>query len=304
MIQLNVDFSLLNKFFGIPINKISQYANKDLEEIMKIEAAQGNQKAADYKEILSDPDKLIKIFKLTNVENKYIILQNLSEEDLDNLLPYLKQEQLARGLNFFTEEKLMEMCAELPIEPLLQMVLEKFTILDILVLMDEDSLDKFIKQPDSERKYAQKYFETLDKKTLEQIMVYSFGADFYDKDKKEYLEHLENLNDRKYQEFLLSMERESKIGLINGMISQQEDLALLLDPEDVIAPMSLLMKADKVKLMGSLDAEYLIPMIQELPEDLVQIVLTQIDARDFSEVLARDFEDILSSVVLFSTKMG
>ncbi len=304
MIQLNVDFSLLNKFFGIPINKISQYANKDLEEIMKIEAAQGNQKAADYKEILSDPDKLIKIFKLTNVENKYIILQNLSEEDLDNLLPYLKQEQLARGLNFFTEEKLMEMCAELPIEPLLQMVLEKFTILDILVLMDEDSLDKFIKQPDSERKYAQKYFETLDKKTLEQIMVYSFGIDFYDKDKKEYLEHLENLNDRKYQEFLLSMERESKIGLINGMISQQEDLALLLDPEDVIAPMSLLMKADKVKLMGSLDAEYLIPMIQELPEDLVQIVLTQIDARDFSEVLARDFEDILSSVVLFSTKMG
>ncbi len=304
MIQLNVDFTLLNKFFGIPATKIPQYANKDLEEIMKIEAAQGNQKAADYKEILSDPDKLLKIFKLANVENKYMILQNLSEEDLDNLLPYLKQEQLARGLNFFTEEKLMEMCTELPVEPLLQMVLEKFTMLDILVLMDEDSLDKFLKQPDSERKYAQKYFESLDKKSLEQIMTYSFGAEFYDKDREEYLDYLENLNDRKYKEFLLSMEKGAKIGLINGMISQQEDLALLLDTEDIVAPMSLLMKADKVKLMGNLDSEFLIPMIQELPEDLTQVVLTQIDPRDFSEVLARDFQDILSSVVLFSTKMG
>ena len=107
MIQLNVDFSLLYRFFGIPLAKIRQYANKDIEEIMKIEAAQGNQKAADYKEILSDPDKIIDIFKLSNVENKYIILKNLNEEDSDKLLPLLNQEQLSLGLNFFTEEKLM-----------------------------------------------------------------------------------------------------------------------------------------------------------------------------------------------------
>ena len=60
------------------------------------------------------------------------------------------------------------------------------------------------------------------------------------------------------------------------------------------------MKEDKVKLMSTLDAEFLVPMIQELPLDLTQIVLTQIDPRDFSEILARDFQDVLSSVVLFS----
>ena len=63
-----------------------------------------------------------------------------------------------------------------------------------------------------------------------------------------------------------------------------------------------LMKDEKIKLMGGLDQEFLIPMIQELPMDLTQIVMTQIDPRDFSEILARDFEDILSSVVMFSTK--
>ena len=54
--------------------------------------------------------------------------------------------------------------------------------------------------------------------------------------------------------------------------------------------------------MSTLDSEFLIPMIQQLPLDLTQIVLTQIDSNDFAEILANDFQDILSSVVLFSNK--
>lgn len=302
MIQLNVDYTLLNKFFGISPTKIPMYANKDLEEIMEIEAAQGNQKAADFHKILTDPDKLFEIFKLSNVENKYIILQNLSEEDLDNLLPYLSQDQLAKGLNFFTDEKLMMMSAQLPIETLLVMMFEKFTLVDILELMDDDSMDKFLKEPDAERKYSQKYFESLNTEVLEQIMIKSFGIEEQGKHRDEYLEHLESLNNSKYQQFLLSMERGSKINLIDGMAAQEANLMTLFDPQDVVAPMFFLMKEDKVKLMSTLDSEFLIPMIQELPLDLTQIVVTQIDPRDFSEILARDFEDILSSAVLFSTK--
>ncbi len=302
MIQLNVDYSLLTKFFGISPSKIPQYANKDLEEIMELEAAQGNKKAQDYKKILSDPDKLFEIFKLTNVENKLIILQNMSEQDVDKLLPYLTQEQLSKGLQFFTEEKLMSMTKELPIEELVGMIFEKFNLFDVLSLMEDDAMDVFLKQPDVERKYAQKYFETLDQKTLEKIMTYSFGANFEGKSQEEYLEHLENLDDKDFQNFLLSMEREQKINLINGIVSQDEDLLLLFKADDLTAPMEMLMKQDKIKLMSTLDSEFLIPMIQELPLDLTQIVLTQIDPRDFSEILAEDFQDILSEVVLFSTK--
>ena len=60
------------------------------------------------------------------------------------------------------------------------------------------------------------------------------------------------------------------------------------------------MKEDKIKMMEKLDAEFLAPMIQELPADLTQVVLTQIDPVVFSEILARDFQDILASVVLFA----
>ncbi len=304
MIQLQVDFSLLNRFFGIPASKLTQYANKDLEEIMKIEAAQGNEKAAQYKKILSDPDKIMEIFKLSNVENKFIILQNMSEADLDKLLPYLNQEQLAKGLNFFTEEKLMTMCKHLPIEEIIGMVFEKFNMVDILSLMREDSMDRFIMQPDVEKRYIVNYFETLDQKALEKIMVHSFGMDMEGKTSKEYNEHLQSLDDNDFNTFILSLERKDKIGLIDGVVKQDEELLTLFKPDDLVRPMELIMKQDKIKMMQGLEAEFLVPMIQELPMDLTQIVLTQIDPRDFSEILAEDFQDILSSVVLFKKGMN
>ena len=300
MIQLQVDYTLLNKFFGIPPSRITRYANKSFEEIMELEAQQGNTKAEEYKKILSDPEKIEEIFKLSNLENKFIILQNMSEEDLDKLLPYLKQDQLAKGLQFFTEEKLVAMSKELPLEILLEMIFQKFQMVDILTLMDDDAMNKFLMEPEVEIKYAQKYFETLDQKTLEKIMMQSFGQAFEGQTKEEYLEHLQNLNQTDYKRFMVSMERESKIGLIDGIVEQEEDLLLLFEADDIVKPMEMLMKGDKIKLMSSLDSEFLVPMIQELPIDLTQIVLTQIDPKDFAEILTEDFQDILSSVVLFS----
>lgn len=302
MIQLNVDFNLLSKFFGISPSKIPQYANKNIDEIMQLEAEQGNTKARDYEKILSDPDKLLEIFKLSNVENKLIILQNMSEGDLDDLLPYLEQEDLIKGLYFFSEEKLLSMCTELPKEELIGIVFEKFDTFDVLNLMQEDSMNKFLMEPKAERRYAQNFFESLNQKALEQIMVKSFGEEYRDKERKEYLGELENMEANEFNRFLISMDRNSKIGLIGNMVSQEQDLLLLFENEDLTRPMEFLMKDDKIKLMKNLESEFLIPMIQELPIDLTQIVLTQIDPRDFSEILARDFQDIMQSVVLFSTR--
>ncbi len=304
MIQLNVDFTLLNRFFGLSLQKIAKYGNTDLEEILKMEAAQGNTKAQDYKKILSDPDKLLEIFKLSNWENKYIILQNMSEGDLDNFLPLLTQEQLAMGLNFFTDEKLIMMSKNLPIETLANMVFEQFALVDVLALMENDAMNKFLEQPDVDRRYSEKYFETLDQKALEKIMVYAYGVEMKDKKRDEYLEHLHNLEDKDFNKFITSMERESKIGLIAGIVEQKPDFVYLFEAKDLVKPMEMLTKADKVKMMSTLEPEFLIPMIQELPLELTAVVLTQIDPQEFAKALSEDFEDILSSVVLFSNSLG
>lgn len=305
MIQLNLDFSLLNKFFGIPVSRIAQYENKDLKEIMELEEQQGNKKAADFEKILSDPEKLFQIFKLSNIENKYIILQNMSESDLDNLLPYLTEDQLALGLYFFTDEKLIEMTKSLPIEELALLVFEKFSTAVVLSFMDESAMDVILKEPDMERGYAQEYLESLNQNILEQLMMNAYGAEQMGKSKKEYLDYISELEDHDFQNFLLSFDKEFKMGLISGMMKQDPDLLTLFKPTDMVRPMEvMLLKDDKIKMLNNLDKEFLIPMIKELPMDLTQVVLTQIDSREFSKILAQDFDDILSSVVLFSGAKG
>ena len=302
MIQLNTDFTLLNRFFGISPSKIHQYANMNFEEIMKAEAEQGNAKAKNYEEILSDPDKILEIFKLTNVDNKLVILQNMSEHDLDELLPLLTNEQLALGLQFFNDEKLLTMTSELPIEELVGMIFETFTITDVLKLMSDSSMDKFILEPDVERKYCQTYFEGLEQSILENIMVKSLGEDYKGKTKDEYLDKLEEMDDGDYNNFLITVERRHKMEMITSITKQDEELLTLFKPDDLIKPMTLIMKEDKIKMLQGLDKEFLTPMVQELPMDLTQITLTQIDPNDFAEVIARDFQNILSEVVLFSSK--
>ena len=301
MIQLNPDNSLLNKYFGVSLYKIyTQYANKDFEEIMKIEAEEGNKKAEDYEKILSDPRKIHEIFNLMTVENKYIILQNLSESDLDELLPLLDNEQLSMGLNFFTDDKLLSLSKELPIEALVGMIFEKFQLSDVLVLMEDSALDAFLNESKVERKYMQNYFESLDESQLRTVMSQTTKENYDSKSRDEMIDELSQMENAEYKSFVTSMNKKNSMGLISGICDQDDDLLTLFKPEDLTAPMNLLMKGEKIKMMQELDPEFLIPMVQELPLDLTQIVLTQIDGMDFAKVLSSDYLDALKSVVIFS----
>ena len=55
---------------------IQDYGLKTIDEIIEAEAAQGNHNAVNYaREMYDSPDKLIKIFRLSDVENKFSLLQ-------------------------------------------------------------------------------------------------------------------------------------------------------------------------------------------------------------------------------------
>ena len=66
----------------------------------------------------------------------------------------------------------------------------------------------------------------------------------------------------------------------------------------LVRPMiNLMEKEDIIKTMTNLEPEFLIPMIEELPKDLIQVVATQIDPTDFSEILSREFPDLLMEML-------
>ncbi len=301
MIQLNADNALLNKYFGISYAKIyTNYANKDFEEIMRLEASEGNKKAENYESILSEPRKILEIFNLSSLENKFIILQNLNEDDLDSLLPLLNNDQLCMGLDFFTDDKLLAMTKELPIEVLVGMIFEKFQLTDVLDLMEDSAMDTFLKESQVKREYMQSYFESMKETELQGLMQRTKKESYDDKSKEDILSEMSQMKNNEYQSFVTSFGKKDTMNLICGVCEQDEDLLLLFRPDDLVEPMNLLMKGDKIKMLNGLDQEFLIPMVQELPIDLTQIVLTQIDPMDFAKTLSSDYMDALKSVVLFA----
>ena len=96
---------------------ICNYGLSTVDEIIEAEAERGNSKAIKFaKEYYHSPEKLIKLFKLTDVENKFVLLHNMDDTTREKVLPYLDQQDLVMGLYFFTQDKLLEMLMEVDIE--------------------------------------------------------------------------------------------------------------------------------------------------------------------------------------------
>ena len=298
MIQLNLDLNYLTQYFEISTQRLNQYANKSIEEIMQLEQEQGNPVANLLSAAMNDPQKLAKLLQLTEPKNRYLIIKNLSENDLDKLLPYLETQDLIWGIQYFRVDKIIELLNELPTEQLMRVVLQKYTVKDIFMLMPIQELDKLLENQEVERADVMKYFESLDPEELEKIMVHVFGGQMIEKNKNEQLEYMEELDDREFTKMLLGMKRQDKALLMTALVHEKPDLMEQVNHKDITRPMRVVDKKEILNSMEELDPEFLIPMVQELPPDLLQVVATQIDPNVFAEVLIEEFPDVLEKITL------
>ena len=298
MIQLNLDLTYLTRYFEITTQRLNEYSSKSIEEVMELEELQGNQAASLISSAMQNPRKLAKILQLVDPQNRYLIISNLSENDLQKLLPYLEQEDLLWGLKYFRVDKIIEMLNKLPTEQLLSVVLQRFTLKDIFLLMPQEDVDKFFENQEVERKDVMKYFEALNPSELERILVRQFGYSMKDKTQDEHLAFIESMRDKDFTKMLQNMERYDQVGLMVALVNEKPELMEQISPENITRPMRTMEKHDILKCMDVLDPEFLIPMVEELPPDLLQVVATQIDPAVFAQVLIDEFPDVLSKIAL------
>lgn len=298
MIELNVDLSYLSQHFEIGTSRINQYASKNINRIMEQEAQNGNVKAQSFESILRDPAEVEKLFRLSDSFNRFMIIKNLNGEDAKKLLKNLSKQDLAWGLKYFSVDKLMELLNDLPKKELLKLVLDNFTLKDILNLMPEDKMDAFLKNDKVERPDIMKFFEKLEQKDLARIMGGIMNKDMKDQSREDMFAFMQSLDDRKFKEFILKMEPEDKFRLIGSLCTEKPKLMFEFDNEDISKPMQTLDKGDILKAIGKLDTEFILPMIEQLPDDLIQVVATQIDPALFADILVSEFADILTQVSL------
>ena len=296
MIELNIDLTYLAQHFEVGASRLNKYATKNIKEIMEQEAKVGNTKAKDFLSILKDPAEVEKLFRLSDSFNRFMIIKNMSMADVRKLLKHLSKQDLIWGIKYFSLDKIMELLMELPKKELLRLVFENFTLKDILKLMPTDKMDAFLKNEKVQREDIMKYFQQLEKKDLERIMSGILNRDMENADRETMLAFMDSLDDRKFKEFILKMQREDKSNLIMALCKEKPKLMLEFDNEDIAKPLIELDKADLLKSMMVLDEKYLIAMVEELPDDLLVLVATQIDPAIFADILVNEFADILAQV--------
>ena len=150
---------------------IRDYGLSNVDEIIEAEAERGNTRAITYaREYYHSPEKLIKLFELMDVENKYSLIYNMKNSTREKLLPYLAQEDLVMGLYFFTQEKLLAMMMKVNIEELVRVVREAFTLDEIVLMYSEEDLKKFFKHDDLEKRVVMEQIKSMPPEVMQKFI--------------------------------------------------------------------------------------------------------------------------------------
>lgn len=215
VIDSNIEY--LQTVLGINAVKFqTQYANLSVEEIIEAEAAEGNQQAIKLaQEILNDVSLVVKLFELADANNKYMILRELNSQELEQFLPEMEEKDMLQGLFFFTQDKLMKMLEELPSEQLVNTVFEMFSQEEIVQLMPEEQLDKFLTSTDIDKNKILKHMQSIPQEYVAQVLEQITGEAVDDNmDSIDLSKQFGQLNPLEYQDALKAFQPTQKQQLV------------------------------------------------------------------------------------------
>ena len=295
MITLDIDLSYLSRYYNIATSSLEQYQNKSITQIMQIEAAKGNTAAAEFLlKVTSDPEELAKVFQLVNPKNRYLILMNMNEEDLMKVMEFLQTDEFILGLSIFTQEAIIKLMTYLEPESLATVVLEKMDVDKFLEAIPEEYLDEFLSSDKLDRKMMLKAMEDVDEEQLQKMMENVTGQACYD-DKDAILQKMSGLDDDNFMRAVFSFEPEGKQQLISNLLQEKPDLFEEFSPEAMVHPFKTMQKEDVLKSLEVLEPKEFLPMMEELPQEIMALIATQIDPKVFAQLLCNDFKDIIAS---------
>ena len=277
-----------------------KYANMSVDEIIEAEASQGNQQAiALAKELTTNTNLIMQLFDLADTNNKYMILREMSAQQLQAFLPEMEESDLLQGLYFFTEDKLMKMLEELPAEQLVNTVFQMFSKEEIVQLLPEEQLDKFLTSHDIDKNKILKHMQSLPEEYVAQVLEQITGEAQEGQDSIDLSKKFSQLNPLEYQDALKAFQPTQKQQLVLSLGKEHEEWFQLFDASAYTKVINReKQQPEVVKAMSVIEPEYIQNMITELPNDLLSIVITQIDTEKFADLLMNEFPEIMAEIIM------
>lgn len=277
-----------------------KYANMSVDEIIEAEAAQGNQQAIELaQELTTNTSLVMELFDLADTNNKYMILREMSAQQLQTFLPEMEESDLLQGLYFFTEDKLMKMLEALPAEQLVNTVFQMFSKEEIVQLLPEEQLDKFLTSHDIDKNKILKHIQSIPEEYVAQVLEQITGEAQEGQDSIDLAKKFGELNPLEYQDALKAFQPTQKQQLVLSLGKEHEEWFQLFDADAYTKVINReKQQPEVVKAMSVIDPEYIQNMITELPNDLLSIVITQIDTEKFADILMNQFPEIMAEIIM------
>ncbi len=278
---------------------IQDYGLKTVDEIIESEASKGNTQAVKYaQEMYNSPAKLIQIFRLTDVENKFVILHNMDSKTREEVLPMLDKEDLAMGLYFFTQDKLLDILANVDIEELVGVILNAFPLEDIINMFQEEDLAMFFHNDKLEKNDIMNELKSLPPDVMIKFIEGLTGKPYFQSNPEEILKNIEKLPEDKFRDFVSMIDPDIQKQLTFQLTKKDPEKLQLFNQYTYVKMLSILPKPEMVKPMIALEKDTILNIITLLPDDLMAIVASQIDTTDFAEFLLKGHTDILEQALM------
>ena len=284
-----------NRFTSLLKLKIAQiYSLRGDFDIAKINAQEAIQMAAD---MFTDVNQLIELFQLAEPENKLVIIKQMNYSQLEKLVPMLEQDDLVQGLNYFTQDGLLDLLKDIPKEELLKTVFELFSQTQIIEYMPEKQLDNLLTDSDLDKEMLLQSLKFIPDMYLQQIIESVTGEEAQGASSALILQ-ISQLGDQDYKNALMNFQPAQKKDLTYILVNQETKLFQKFDTDAYTHMINRERDKDElIKAMGFIKPEYLHKMMNTLPQDLLSIVTTQVDTEKFADSLINKFPELLAQLV-------
>ncbi len=300
-IVIDADLAYLQTRLHISSLKLQEeYANLSVEEIIEAEAASGNQEAIKLaNELLNNVDLVIKLFNLSDANNKYEILSQMTAQELQLFLPQMEEKDLVQGLYYFSEDKLMTMLEDVPPEQLVKVVFEMFSKEEVVQLLPDEQLDKFLTSTEIDKNKILKHMQSIPEEYLIQVLENVTGQTPENQKSYDLVKQIGELGPLEFVDVLKSFQPTQKQQLVLSLGKEHPEWFQLFDANAYTNMIDThKQKPDMVKSMAVLEQEELVKMTEELPNDLLATVITQMDTEKFAEIMMDRMPEIIAEFLL------
>ena len=277
-----------------------KYANMSVDEIIEAEAAAGNQYAIELAQELTSNTRLVmELFDLADTQNKYMILRELTAQQLQVFLPEMEEKDLMQGLFFFTQDKLMKMLEDLPPEQLVNTVFEMFSRDEVVKFMPDEQLNKFLTSTEIDKNKILKHVQSIPEEYVAQVLEQITGESHDNLKSFDLAKKMGELNPLEFKEAVMSFQPTQKQQLVLSLGKEHEEWFQLFDADAYTKIINReKQQPEVVKAMSVIEPEYIQNMIKELPNDLLSLVITQMDTEQFSEILMNEFPEVIADIIM------